>query len=101
MLRIVAAFVLMGLFFAAGPASAQLYNHSELVAAYKQMARNIELMVTEDIVRTVPRAQRPAAAAIKVQFVPRGSNPLAFGPIPAMQQFMYRWSQYASLTIYP
>lgn len=66
----------------AGAASAALYDDAVLEQAYRKTARNIELMVTEDIVRTVPRSVRPQAAAIRSEFVLRGPNPLAFWSDP-------------------
>lgn len=66
----------------AGAASAPLYEDAVLEQAHRKMGRNIELMVTEDIVGKVRRSMRPQAAAISVQFVLRGPNPLAFWSDP-------------------
>lgn len=88
MLKLKAFLFLVILLCAATVYAAQLYSDAELEAAHRQMASNITLMVTEDIVRTIPRDRRPAAAKIQVTFKKRGPNPLAF------------WSDPATATVY-
>ena len=47
------------------------------------MGENIELTVTEDIVRAMPRELRPEAARVRVVFEYRGRTPLDFWSIPS------------------
>ena len=74
--------VTLVLIFSNAAAGVRLYDDAVLEQVYSRMARNLELMVTEDIVRKVTRDQRPQAAAIRVKFVLRGPNPLAFWSDP-------------------
>lgn len=83
MLKLTGSLLSAMLVVSPAPSAAQLYSDAELAAAYRLMGSNIELMVTEDIVRSIPRKQRPAAAAILVVFKERGPNPLAFWSDPA------------------
>lgn len=82
MLKRTASLFSLMLVATATPCAAQLYSDAELASAYQVMGSNIDLMVTQDIVRTVSRPLRPAAAQIRVRFVDRGTNPLAFWSDP-------------------
>lgn len=82
MYRLISLAVALLICSAVSVASATLYHDETLRSAQEKMGSNIRLMVTEDIVRTVPRSMRPRAASIGVEFTLRGPNPLAFWSDP-------------------
>lgn len=72
------------LMLAALPASAQtLYSDRDLDVVRGGMARNIALMVSDDIPDALPPGQRQTARRIDVVFPDAGPNPLAFWAQPA------------------
>ena len=80
MLRLLAA---LAIALAAGPAGAQFYSADELETARRQSV-NAARMLTEDIVATLPRAERARAADVQVAFPVRvDGNPLGMFAEPA------------------
>jgi hypothetical protein len=76
----VAALVLLA---GATAAAAELYGPAELATAARMQPR-IAAMLTEDIPAALPRAQRPAAAAVRIAFPERlGPHPMGFYAEPA------------------
>lgn len=61
-----------------GSASAQMYTQEELAATKAGIAPNLTAVLREDIIGNLPRAQRPAAARIKLQFPETAPSVLAF-----------------------
>jgi hypothetical protein len=65
------------------PAQAQLYSDDELASARRQSV-NVARMLTEDIVATLPRAERARAASVRAEFPVRvDGNPLGMFAQPA------------------
>ncbi len=62
----------------AAPASAELYTKQELTDARERYGANIIAMITQDLVRKVPREMRPDAAKITVKLTDEMGHPLSF-----------------------
>ncbi|WP_116131528.1 hypothetical protein [Tropicimonas sp. IMCC34043] len=62
----------------ATPASAQFYTDAELQRVQDRAVPKLELVLHEDIVGLLPRAERPLAARIALEFPAKGPDPLAF-----------------------
>lgn len=77
MRRAVIAAVLWALFGAASTAD-DLYSDALLQDVSRRVGGNITAMIEQDIVRTVPRPDRPRAARIDTRMILRGRHPLDF-----------------------
>lgn len=69
----------------ASAADAQFYSRADLDRVRKRSAPKIELMVTQDLVKTLPRELRARGSEIRVHFPDRGDHPLAFWSIPSQR----------------
>ncbi len=77
----VAAFV--SLLTLASQAGAQLYTEDERRHTFERATPDIIRVFNDDIVGNLPRADRPRAAQVRLEFPDRGPSPLAFFADPA------------------